>query len=382
MPQDRNILLVEETVKLVDERNKESLTKIKLTLNRVFGEANNQIIRENLVSQLQQGSPYREEFSAYFASVVKKLIRYKVILYFPELIIANAQGNSHVIKDIYVSFHLTTTLRLHGDLQGMRTTFSKNEWVSEYTHSHLNDRCTKFSNFCTGTGPINDVTNALREEYDEINFEMFCYQIQSYLAYESIEGTPYEYISNIGTDTIVVALDDQYLPQLSYIYTHFLNTHSIDDIRSHLRIVVSKRIDVDPTDNFEKELAKYLKRLKGMASSANGPLRNVPLTHLFAYKTSDGKYTNITSETSITYTPEVLITFKGEKKKLSIINPPEIEDKNLYYANPSITRYICSRLSRELTKASFAFKGIKTEGVYSVESPVTESNSLPMLKSA
>jgi hypothetical protein len=378
---DTNRYLVEETMKIVDHRNLDKLKGIKTILNRVFSNSYNQIVKEDPFPQLDSLESAEAQFSRYFKTSIKDLIRYKIVIYVPELTIVNSNGKSHAIKDIYISISLKTDLKIEGSIRGMRTTFTRDEWVSQYTHSHLSGICTNFRDFCTGSGPINQVISILKTEYDDINFEMLCYHIQNFLAYESIEGTPFKYLEQIGTDRKLTQIEEHsYQTQLSLIYIKFIQAFSIEEIRSLLKFRININFEIEPTEEFEKLLGKLLLRLKSNTNIERNQLQYMNDSDLLAQKISSTHYTNIHSEGTINYTPYVLINFKGTEKRLSIINPPEQKNKTVYYANPWITQYICNRLARELSKTSIHFGRISPDSNTSDQQSVTKSDSLPVLQ--
>jgi hypothetical protein len=378
---ERNKYLVEETMKIVDDRNLDRLKGMKLILNRIFGDAHNQIIKEDPFPQLDSLELIESQFTRYFQTTIKDLIRYKVIIYIPEVTIVNSNGKSHLIKDTYVSICFKTDLKVEGTIRGMRTTFTRDEWVSQYTHSHLSSLCTNFREFCTGTGPINQVISILKTEYDEINFEMLCYHIQTFLEYESIEGTPFKYLEQIGTDRKLTTIDEHsYLAQLSFIYKKFLQSFSIEEIRSFLKFRINLNFEIEPTEEFEKLLGFFLLQLKNNTDIERNLLQYLNDEDLLAHKTSSIHYTNIHSESTVNYTPYVLINFKGTEKRLSIINPTEQKNKNLYYANPWVTRYICNKLARELSKTSTHFRGIASNSDTPDQQSAPKPDSLPVLQ--
>jgi hypothetical protein len=348
--EDRNRLLVLETMKIIDDRNLHKLKQIKLILNNTFGEANNQIIKEDPFPQLDSLELSETQFSRYFQITLKDVFRYKVVIYFPEITLSNMNRNSHTIKDLYFSVLFKTDLKVEGTIRGMRTTFTRDEWVSQYTHSHLSGLCTTFRDFCTGTGPINQVISILKTEYDEINFEMFCYHIKTFLEYESIEGTPFKYLEQIGTDRNITTIDEYtYLAQLNFIYKEFLQTFDLTELKLLLRIKVKTLIEVESTDEFEKRLGSLLVELKNHGVAGLNLLQYLNDGDLLSHKISPTHYTNIHSEGVVTYTPYVLLNFKGQEKRLLIVTPPVVENQKIYYANPHITKYICQRLSRNFS---------------------------------
>lgn len=375
-----NRYLVEETIKIIDHRNLDKLKRIKTILNRIFSDSGNQIVKEDPFPQLDSLESAEAQFARYFKTSIKDLIRYKIVIYIPEINIVNSNGKSHTIRDTYLSISLKADLKMEGSIRGMRTTFTRDEWVSQYTHSHLSGICTSFRDFCTGTGPINQVISILKTDYDDINFEMLCYHIQNFLAYESIEGTPFKYLEQIGTDRKLTLIEEHsYQTQLSFIYIKFIQAFSIEEIRALLKFRINLNFEIEPTEEFEKVLGRFLLQLKSNTNIERNQLQYMNDSDLLAQKTSSVHYTNIHSEGNINYTPYVLINFKGIERRLCIINPPEQKNKTVHYANPWITQYICNRLARELSKTSIHFGRTAPNSNTSDQQPTAKSDSIPVL---
>jgi hypothetical protein len=136
---------------------------------------------------------------------------YKATIYvhWPECIIENERHNTHLIKDLYAKLSLTHDGKMCSTFTLTRTTYSKIEWLSDYAHSHIcgipvkdfscNDEA--FSSPCLGTGPIRDTIANLFNAFDINIWRLFCLELDLYVHTESLTGTPYKYLENIGRNT-------------------------------------------------------------------------------------------------------------------------------------------------------------------------------------
>jgi hypothetical protein len=117
----------------------------------------------------------------------------KLIIKFPEVKITDGSHKPHLIQDLYVRIGVTGTRNLFsGALEGARGKFTMAEYQFGYHHSHLgHSRGVTWQQFCTGSGPINLNIGALKEKFTKEEFQMFCYNLQNYVKWESIEGTPF-----------------------------------------------------------------------------------------------------------------------------------------------------------------------------------------------
>ena len=134
-----------------------------------------------------------------------------IYILFPIVNITNRNNNRHTIKDLLVEIKLNSyrnqNIRIDY-LKGGRLTLSYAEYQSDYFHSHLSTTKSAISSgmtlpymnsFCTGSGEINIYQADINGEgFTEERFIRYAMQIMSLVSYESIEGTPYKYISKIS----------------------------------------------------------------------------------------------------------------------------------------------------------------------------------------
>lgn len=131
-----------------------------------------------------------------------------VYLHYPELEITNNLKQKHTVYDLVVKFYVDPAGRL-SYLYGKRYSFSAAELLAGYSHSHLqmfsvdNDEesdGSQFTSFCVGGG---STFEKLFKSMYKINttkeFELFLIQLEEYLRWESLEGTPYICMVDIGS---------------------------------------------------------------------------------------------------------------------------------------------------------------------------------------
>lgn len=179
-----------------------------------------------------------------------------VIIYFPEIAITNSVESKHTMKDVYVRhrFILDNDSWVYSRVGLVRTTFTNVEYAANYVFSHLNPD-TRFrydSNFCYGDNT--EVKNLLTKIKDGklLLFKQFLFLFESYLGWESLEGTPYKYIEKLNdynnlyrqynlnidfnivkqmVETVIVYLDSiSYIYKLDDYYTVTLDSGTIEDI--------------------------------------------------------------------------------------------------------------------------------------------------------
>lgn len=133
---------------------------------------------------------------------------YEVIMHYPELTVSNTHGRSQKIADFFIKLQLNPYLSssVGGMFHGMRTSFTFAEFSSEYNFSHLQGSPHSFSwsHFCLGHTHFSTLCSTLAIEFNADFFGLFCYQLEQYLSWESLEGGPYKRLENIherGTTT-------------------------------------------------------------------------------------------------------------------------------------------------------------------------------------
>lgn len=359
-----NKAFLEQRLAKIDEDSFDVITKMKEILNKVFGEANNQIQKVEYKWEKEIGFDRRtQDFEELLGARIRSYPIYQVVIYTPEVVITNRNGNSHTIKDIFVRYPLKANGSLTGNFDGMRTSYTSNEYRSHYTHSHLSGTCINWSRFCTGSGPINQVIALLAAGFNPINFELLCYHTKSYLAYESIEGTPYMYLEQIGSGVQTQAYPiEHYSTQLDSIYETLVNKRFFTPSYIRENCIIEVRdtyIDVKPKDSFEETV--YLKMKDIMTTTPSRELRQISfatgmsLDSISAIKRADGSYVRSGTSDTLNVPNTTLITFKGNPIKLKILDD-EAKQKKTIYANPDITKYLIKRISTSLTKAAFKYR--------------------------
>jgi hypothetical protein len=128
---------------------------------------------------------------------------FKVDIHFPRLEITNSREHHHMLYDLYarlqVDYNEASPYRLgFPKLLGTRTTYSLKEVESGYCHSHLpTGSLQAYSEFCLGTSEFGDLLTTWATHGRELDWEMVFFALPRFLAWESREGIPYMYMSNI-----------------------------------------------------------------------------------------------------------------------------------------------------------------------------------------
>ena len=155
--------------------------------------------------------PDDPEYSYYDDREVFKGFHLYLVLRYPEVEMTNSNNDRHTIKDLFVTFKILESELSGNSLyldrpKGTRAFQTYEEWFSGFHHSHLHaNQCDSYRNalwldsFCLGSNEVVHQLNSLTEEWSSEMFELLMLTMNTMIGWESIEGTPYTYMSKIGS---------------------------------------------------------------------------------------------------------------------------------------------------------------------------------------
>lgn len=132
------------------------------------------------------------------------MIRYQ------QIPITNTPGHLRELDELIVLLPLTWNSGdkcLHvSNVIGTRYSLQHDEWKSNYMHSHLGTHGVSsysdvgyMKDFCMGHTELSELKMEMDSAFDEHQFELFLYTLDSYVSWESLEGGPH-----ISMDKIVL----------------------------------------------------------------------------------------------------------------------------------------------------------------------------------
>jgi len=361
-----------------NETNFEILTEIKAMLNSVYGEERNQITKPSFdtvhkrmtesgiwgiasrsIETMEQSRVY-----SYIRGSMQDCTSYQILIHFPEVTIRNDR-DSHLIRNIYVRLFLRPNGLLGSYMQGMRTTVTEAEFVSQYLHSHLPRLVPgqiTFHNFCTGVGEINQVLALLNARYTSANFMMLLMHIKNYLEWESKDGHPYMFMENVFTrsdrmSTYNALPDYMAVSAAEHIIVEMRRELNIPQIMKLVKFDVTERaISAQSTVEFEKWMADRIDNWIVDTMFGSG-YRNSTFLSL---RDNAGNYFAMPERArSIAFERGSILSFKGRDIEFEVIERSQTQTNEIF-ANPKITKETCKKLSRDLTKVALSSAGIKS----------------------
>ena len=152
-----------------------------------------------------------------------------ILILFPEIVITNKLNESHIIRDLYVNFEVTYSWDEKGftiscsEKRAIRGTLSMDEYLAGYSFSHLSSGVEEWGTFCMGSGEMSRIAYILRYEYITKNssektisqylelLELYLFNFDSYLTWESVDTAPYKYISSVGASNRITSQYSNYI---------------------------------------------------------------------------------------------------------------------------------------------------------------------------
>ena len=121
-----------------------------------------------------------------------------IILHYPELVITNSGGIQHKLQSVFVKYSMGSGLSLL-KISMARTTYTESEYSACYKFSHCkSDSMDNWSTrFCYGESKELNLMIAKCVDGNIMNLKYLIFMFKEYLCWESLEGIPYNYISNI-----------------------------------------------------------------------------------------------------------------------------------------------------------------------------------------
>lgn len=127
-----------------------------------------------------------------------------ITIHYPDVRVTNEYDKFIDIQDLYVRFKVRydgTFVSNDCVLTMMRSTFTVEQFLSGYSHSHLmRNRIGEWSYPCLGSGPIRNTIFCLYRRFDDMLWELFCNELDTWTRVESISGGPYFRMESIGAD--------------------------------------------------------------------------------------------------------------------------------------------------------------------------------------
>ena len=287
-----------------------------------------------------------------------------ILVHFPHVRITNEYDRFVDINHLYAKVMVLHNGSMGGCFALNRAEYTYLHISNNYMHSHVGSiptsDFTQFQTPCTGVGPINDTISNLNKEFDSDIWKLFCLELSKYVEVESIAGTPYHRLENIGTSNMMIGESvfkvtnhlDYYgisgIRNLIKDFTlHFINQRKLKfnyangsysigmSFIEYMLVISNEFIDWYNKKFNNKEVIYSFDRLK-----RESILREVIIANNKIYYENYRRNVNLYTG----YNGKRMCTFKGEDVLINITDLNEMEDNKSIILNTNIALYILSKI--------------------------------------
>ena len=288
-----------------------------------------------------------------------------ILVHFPHVRITNEYNRFVDINHLYAKVKVLHNGSMNGYFSLNRAEYTYLHISSGYMHSHVStiptSDFTKFQTPCTGTGPINDTIFNLSNEFDSDIWRLFCLELSKYVEVESIAGTPYHRLENLGTsnmsageDVFRVVNQLRYEDSIKEIIKEFVpyfikqgklkfnyanGSYSIGmSFTEYILVISNEFIDWYNKKYNNKEWKYTFDTLKRSDVLKEGIIANNKIYY-------ENSRRNVNS--CAAYNGQRMCTFKGKDVLINIVDINEVkEDNKSIILNTNIALYILSKILR------------------------------------
>lgn len=288
-----------------------------------------------------------------------------ILVHFPHVRITNEYNRFVDINHLYAKVKVLHNGSMNGYFSLNRAEYTYLHISSGYMHSHVStiptSDFTKFQTPCTGTGPINDTISNLSNEFDSDIWRLFCLELSKYVEVESIAGTPYHRLENLGTSNMgagedvfrvvnQLRYDDSIKEIIKEFVSYFIKqgklkfnyangSYSIGmSFTEYILVISNEFIDWYNKKYNNKEWRYTFDTLKRSDVLKEGIIANNKIYY-------ENSRRNVNS--CAAYNGKRMCTFKGKDVLINIVDINEVkEDNKSIILNTNIALYILSKILR------------------------------------
>lgn len=127
-----------------------------------------------------------------------------IIVHFPHVRITNEYDRYVDVNNLWAKVPVKVSGKGYGWFGLNRSEYQFSHMQADYMHSHVSginwNDFTHFPTPCTGTGPINNTMSSLAIDFDAPLWQLFCLELERYVATESLAGGPYRRMERIDSN--------------------------------------------------------------------------------------------------------------------------------------------------------------------------------------
>lgn len=272
-----------------------------------------------------------------------------IIIHFPKVTVTNEYDKSVDITHFYVKVVLLPEGKIVGRFTCSRSEYPMSHLISDYMHSHCShipiNESEPWVNACTGDNdtPINRTISTLLTRYDPLIWRMFCCELDSFTQVESIQGTPYRRLEEIGVSSLreddnTLKSDSSYPnePVVKDFMDYYIDNNNLNFEFADNSVVlgmscIETRFDISDKfiEWFNRPDNPYNKKLTVSYLKNKGIIRSYKVSQSKVFMIGDS-YAGHSIETLEEYNNTELFRFKNEMVKVHIVSNSGNDTDNDY----------------------------------------------------
>lgn len=278
----------------------------------------------------------RKNQASYFYSY-----EYVLIIKFPFIEITNSKKEIHIIEDLYVIVPFNKHGNCKANIYGFRGKLTNLEYSNNYYHSHLsNTHELHVPAFCLGTGPLNQILSTMYSKpFNKDFFSYFLANLNVYVSWESIEGSPYRRMENNIIRNKIIPKENEDQPPFKEFIEKSLDNLDFDieyDNTSKLFDINFKKLELELTN-------LYLKNSQGYSFTL--VFKDEELNEYFTLRNSNSKNPNLSIPLCKLDDKNIYLEYVSvENKNTSFIKT--LHPTYIYYAK----KYLIGRINEHYLK--------------------------------
>lgn len=265
-------------------------------------------------------------------------IVYTLIIKFPKIEIVNGKEGKHTIRDLYIKWQFTKGFVIKDPLVGIRGLVDYVEYKCGYAHSHLphasyKSSSSSWSPFCLGSGEFAQANSEWRmtdHKFTQEGFELFLYQLDAYVKWESLQGGPYMRMENIaiGNSSRYLGRMEKYKEYKIVVRNLYNFPLKFDNVSKRFKV---EEFLLEPIISEIKHISKIKKTSAG--EYLHGDVSKHAILGWIAEGNNEGS-------------KKSMFTFKGETIffKVMELNEDHVDSHLIEVAHPDLTQFVASQL--------------------------------------
>lgn len=145
----------------------------------------------------------------------RKFQNINILVRFPEVRVTNENDKYIDIWELYAKIYFNCFGLMTNSFVLNRSEYDVFQFRNLYLHSHVpgisHTHLADFQPPCLGQGPIRATISSLFADFDELRWQLFCFELSKYVEVESLSGGPYKKLESLGSNSMRRGEGDWYM---------------------------------------------------------------------------------------------------------------------------------------------------------------------------